>query len=81
MTVSINRDIASILGRTKAAIPKAFAQFNGDATVAIHKSVNVSSMTDAATGFYDTNVTSNMSDTDYIVSNNGNDNATAAVAF
>ena len=60
------------------AIPKAFSQFNGDGTVAIHKSVNVSSMTDTGTGFYDTNVTSNMLDTDYIVSNNGNDNAAAA---
>ena len=51
---------------------KAWVNFNGDGTVAIRDSFNVSSITDNGTGDYNVNFTNNMSDANYSVVTGGN---------
>ena len=46
---------------------KAWVNFNGDGTVAIRESGNVSSITDNGTGDYTTNVTTAMPDANYAI--------------
>ena len=50
---------------TKQSAAKSFISFNGTGTVAIKGSTNVSTLTDEATGGYQVNFTSSMSDTNY----------------
>ena len=50
---------------------RAWVNFNGQGTVAIRASGNVSSITDNGTGLYRVNFTTAMSDTDYVVSGTG----------
>ena len=44
---------------------KVWVNFQGDGTLAVRDSLNVSSVTDSGTGDYDTNFTNNMSNDDY----------------
>ena len=52
---------------TKQSAAKAWVNFNGQGTVAIDASFNVSSITDSSTGQYSDNFTSNFSDSNYTV--------------
>lgn len=51
-------------------LARAWVNFNGTGTVAIRASLNVSSITDNATGEYTLNFTTAMPDTNYIVVGN-----------
>ena len=50
---------------TKQSAAKAWVNFNGTGTIAIRDSYNVSSLTDAATGDYLSNFSSNMASNNY----------------
>ena len=54
---------------------RAWVNFNGQGTVAIRASANVSSITDRATGLYRVNLTTAMPDTSYSISANSTWNA------
>ena len=54
-------------GTEKGQLAKAFVNFNGQSTVAIRDSFNVSSITDNATGNYNINFDNPMSDANYTV--------------
>jgi hypothetical protein len=51
---------------TKQSAAKAWVNFNGTGTIAVRDSLNVSSLTDSATGDYLVNFTNNMSNSDYV---------------
>ena len=53
---------------------KAWVNFNGQGTIATRDSLNIASLTDQGTGIYDVNYTSNMSSSNYSLSqsNRGN---------
>ena len=48
---------------------KAWVNFNGTGTIAVRDSLNVSSLTDTATGEYEVNLTYSFTDTDFATSN------------
>ena len=54
-------------GTEKGQLAKAWVNFNGQSTVAIRDSFNVSSITDNATGNYNINFDNAMSDVNYAV--------------
>ncbi len=58
-------------GISQARVAKAWVNFNGTGTVAIRTSYNVSSITDDATGKYDVNFSTAMTDNDYSVVTDG----------
>ena len=51
---------------------KAWVNFNGTGTVAIRRAFNVSSITDAGTGYYEINFTTAMPDANYAAATQGN---------
>ena len=57
---------------------KAFATIDGTGTIALLKSLNVSSLTDDGTGQYDTNFTNNFSDIVYTPLGNAKENTTSS---
>ena len=57
---------------------KAFATIDGTGTIALLKSLNVSSLTDDGTGQYDTNFTNSFSDIVYTPIGNAKENTTAS---
>ena len=59
-------------GTEKGQLAKAWVNFDGDGTVAIRDSFNVSSITDNGTGDFNVNFTNNMSDANYSVVTGGN---------
>ena len=50
---------------------KAFVNFNGSGTVAARKSLNLSSLTDSATGTYNVNFSSSMDSANYVATCSG----------
>ena len=73
--IIVNEDADGVIigtsGISTTRIAKAWVNFNGTGTVAIRSSYNVSSITDDATGKYDVNFSTAMSDNDYIVVSDG----------
>ena len=73
--IIVNEDADGVIigtsGISTARIAKAWVNFNGTGTVAIRSSYNVSSITDDATGKYDVNFSTAMSDNDYSVVSDG----------
>ena len=69
--IIVNEDADGVIigtsGISTTRIAKAWVNFNGTGTVAIRSSYNVSSITDDATGKYDVNFSTAMSDNDYSV--------------
>lgn len=70
--------IATTLSNGSVSVPtatvvngsaKAWVNFNGNGTIAIRDSFNVASLTDTATGEYEANLTSAMSNTNFATSN------------
>ncbi len=59
-------------------LAKAWVNFNGDGTVAIRDSGNVSSVTDNGTGLYTANLTSAMANSNYKVSGSAGKTSTTA---
>jgi len=53
--------------KANLGVAKAWVNFNGQGTVAIRSSHNVSSITDNSTGIHTINFTNNMTDVDYSV--------------
>jgi len=64
--VVVDADLNSALSDTIGKV-KAWVNFNGQGTVAIRASYNVSSITDNGTGFYSVNFTTAMANTNYSV--------------
>ena len=73
--IIVNEDADGVIigtsGISTTRIAKAWVNFNGTGTVAIRSSYNVSSITDDATGKYDVNFSTAMSDNDYSVVSDG----------
>ena len=73
--IIVNEDADGVIigtsGISTTRIAKAWVNFNGPGTVAIRSSYNVSSITDDATGKYDVNFSTAMSDNDYSVVSDG----------
>ena len=81
--IIVNEDADGVIigtsGISTTRIAKAWVNFNGTGTVAIRSSYNVSSITDDATGKYDVNFSTAMSDNDYtVVSDGGYDTGDSA---
>ena len=60
---------------------KAWVNFNGQGTVAIRDSYNVSSITDNGTGQYQVNFTTAMTNADYSCAGSGNDNQALVTTY
>ena len=73
--IIVNEDADGVIigtsGISTTRIAKAWVNFNGTGTVAIRSIYNVSSITDDATGKYDVNFSTAMSDNDYSVVSDG----------
>jgi hypothetical protein len=63
---------------TKQSAAKVFATIDGTGTIALLKSLNVSSLTDDGTGQYDTNFVNSFSDIVYTPLGNAKENTTAS---
>jgi hypothetical protein len=75
---------AAVPGETTqypAFFSRAWVNFNGDGTVAIRASGNVSSITDNGTGDYTLNFTTSMRDANYSVVGSGRNGTTRQVIF
>tara|TARA_B100000902_G_scaffold215095_1_gene204548 strand:- start:1205 stop:1636 length:432 start_codon:yes stop_codon:yes gene_type:complete len=56
---------------TKQSAAKAFVNFNGTGTIVARKSLNLSSLTDSATGTYNVNFSSSMDSVNYVATCSG----------
>ena len=78
MSVIKANNITNVAGgiptvKSQQLIPTAWVNFNGESTVAIRDSENVSSITDNGTGDYTVNFAVNMPDVNYAVMGGTND--------
>lgn len=77
-TLKVNTLEEATAGGATFYTTKAWVNFNGDGTVAIRDSGNVSSVTDNATGRYTANLTSAMANSNYKVSGSAGKTSTTA---
>lgn len=70
-TVTVPAETGTVLTTASSGVCRAWVNFNGTGTVAIRASFNVSSITDNGTGDYSINLTTALTDANFVMSGSG----------
>ena len=75
--VDITSEGGAVTMQLQQGLAKTWVNLNGNGTIAIRDSLNVASLTDEGTGAYQTNLTTNMGNSNYAVTGSAGDSGGA----